>query len=317
MRKVLVTGVGGASGMYTAKILKESGYYVVGTDANGYAAGSVICDEFCIVSKASNKEDFITDINRLLERFGIDVVLPNVDEELPIFAEVGMKAIISNIDTVNTCIDKWKFYLSCRDVLVVPYTELISALPLVARFVSKVIVKPVYGRGSKNIYVFDDVYEVMSAKSAMRFGYGFIIQEYIDGKEITVDVLVGKSGDIIVAAPRYRVHTYGGVSQVGRTVLHDKVLEFSADLCRHFEFYGPINIQFMEDRKTKKLYLTEVNPRLSGGIGITHANGANLPLMAINEHFGDPYAIPKLKEDLVFRIFQEYKDENSYRDCRE
>ncbi len=315
VRRVLVTGVGGASGMYTAKILKESGYYVVGTDANGYAAGSVICDEFCVVSKASNRENFIIDINRLLERFDIDVVLPNVDEELPIFAEIGMKAIISNVDTVNTCIDKWKFYLSCRDVLIVPHTALMSAVPL-AEFVGKVIVKPVYGRGSKNIYTFDDVYEAMSAKSTMKFGYGFIIQEYIDGNEITVDVLVGKSGGIIVAAPRYRVHTYGGVSQVGRTVLHDKVLEFSADLCRHFEFYGPINIQFMEDRKTKKLYLTEVNPRLSGGIGITYANGANLPLMAISEHFGDHYTIPKLKEDLVFRIFQEYKDENSHRDDR-
>jgi GDP-D-mannose dehydratase len=52
-KRVLVTGVGGASGMYTAKILKETGYYVVGTDANGFAAGSVICDEFCVVSKAS------------------------------------------------------------------------------------------------------------------------------------------------------------------------------------------------------------------------------------------------------------------------
>ncbi len=150
-KRILVTGVGGASGMYTAKILKETGYYVVGTDANGFAAGSVICDEFCVVSKASNREDFVKDIKRLLERFEIDVVLPNVDEELIIFAEEDLKAIISNPSTIHTCINKWAFYLECRDDFLMPCTELVYKIDHNDRlkFDNKVIVKPITGRGGR------------------------------------------------------------------------------------------------------------------------------------------------------------------------
>lgn len=314
-KRVLVTGVGGASGMYTAKILKETGYYVVGTDANGFAAGSVICDEFCVVSKASNREDFVKDIKRLLERFEIDVVLPNVDEELQIFAEEGLKAIISNPDTIHTCINKWAFHLACRDHFLVPCTEAVYKVDYNDRlkFDNKVIVKPITGRGSKGIHIFDDITDVIKARRPMRFEYGSIMQEYIEGDEITVDTFINKNGNTFVV-PRYRIHTYGGVSQVGRTVNHTRAISTSNRICQYLGFYGPINIQFIEERYTKKLYLIEINPRLSGGIGITYANGANLPDMAIKDHFGESYTLPKLREGLVFRIFEEYKDESTNRD---
>lgn len=318
-KRVLVTGVGGASGMYTAKILKETGYYVVGTDANGFAAGSVICDEFCVVNKASNREDFVKDIKRLLDRFEIDVVLPNVDEELMIFAEEDLKAIISNPDTIYTCINKYMFYTALRDDFLLPYTELMSKVDFTKfdvvdnPFSPKVIVKPVYGRGSKNIYVFDNIHYAIIARSPMQFGYGYIVQKYIEGDEITVDTFINRSGNTYIA-PRYRIHTYGGVSQVGKTVYHSEAMKISHAICHHLKFYGPINIQFIEEKDTKKLYLTEINPRLSGGIGITYANGANLPDMAIKDHFGEFFPLPELREGLVFRIFEEYKDENTHRD---
>jgi carbamoylphosphate synthase large subunit len=314
-KKILVTGVGGASGMYTTKILKETGYYVVGTDANGFAAGSVLCDEFCVVNKASNRGDFVKDIRRLLERFEIDVVLPNVDEELMIFAEEDLKAIISSPDTIYTCINKYMFYTTLRDDFLLPHTELVSKVDYNDRlkFNNKVIVKPMYGRGSKNIYVFDDIKDVIYVKTPMSFNYGYIVQEYIEGYEITVDTFISKDGNVFIA-PRYRIHTYGGVSQVGRTVHHVKALKASRAICNHLDFYGPINIQFIEEKRTKKLYLTEINPRLSGGIGITYANGANIPDMAIQDHFGEGYLPTTLRYDLVFRIFEEHKDENTHRD---
>jgi carbamoylphosphate synthase large subunit len=104
------------------------------------------------------------------------------------------------------------------------------------------------------------------------------------------------------------------VSQVGKTVNHSEAINLSYEICHQLEFYGPINIQFIEEKNTKRLYLTEINPRLSGGIGITYTNGANLPDMAIKEHFGENYTMPKLREGLVFRVFEEYKDESTHRD---
>lgn len=309
-RRVLVTGVGGASGMYTAKILKESGYYVVGTDINGYAAGSVLCDEFCVVDKASNREYFVRDISRLIERFDIDVVLPNVDEELPVFSEEGLRAIISNKDAIYACVNKYMFYNTLQHMFQLPYTALVCRATW-DKFDGKVIVKPIYGRGSKDIYVFDNIRKVVLAEVPLDIRHGYIVQNFVEGKEITVDVLVGK-GSNFFAYPRYRLCTYGGVSQVGRTVLHKKVIEISHAVCDYLCLYGPVNIQFIEEVGTGELYLTEINPRLSGGIGITYANGANIPSMAISEHFGDPYEIPEVTEGVVFRVFEEYRDENPH-----
>jgi carbamoyl-phosphate synthase large subunit len=313
-KKILVTGVGGGSGMYTAKILKESGYYVVGTDANGFAAGSVLCDEFCVISKASNREDFVRDIKRLLERFEIDVVLPNVDEELIIFAEEGLKSIISSPDAVGICLDKFLFYNVLKSDFLMPHTSMVYNMEW-AEFSGKVIVKPTRGRGSKGIYVFDNIAKVDLVKFPLAINYGHIVQEYIEGKEITVDVLVGRENRAFIA-PRYRIGTYGGISQVGKTVYHDKAMKTSWEICGKLDFRGPINIQFIEEDGTKDLFLMEINPRLSGGIGITYANGANVPDMAIKEHFGEVYDLPELREDMIFRHFVEKRDEKGKnRDC--
>jgi len=312
-KKVLVTGVGGASGMYTAKILKESGYYVVGTDSNGFAAGSILCDEFCVVSKASNREDFVKDIKRLLERFSIDVVLPNVDEELIIFAEEGLKSIISTPTTINICLNKYLFYKELKDYVKMPKT--ILANHKFDGLDCKSIAKPTFGRGSRGIYIFPDYHSsTFYENSYYIFGNeSYIVQEYIEGKELTIDVLIGKENRIFVA-PRYRIGTYGGVSQVGQTAAHSKAIKISYEICQRMQFSGPINIQVIEEEKTKELYLLEINPRLSGGIGITYANGANIPDMAIKEYFGEFYSLPELKEDIIFRYFVEGRSENKNRD---
>jgi carbamoyl-phosphate synthase large subunit len=282
----------------------------VGVDADGFAAGSILCDEFCVVNKVSNREDFVKDIKRLLERFNIDVVLPNVDEELIIFAEEGLKSIISPPTTINICLNKYLFYKELKDHVKMPKTILASH-----KFDSldcKSIAKPTFGRGSRGIYIFPDYHSsTFYENSYYIFGNeNYIVQEYIEGKELTVDVLIGKE-DRIFIAPRYRIGTYGGVSQVGRTTIHNKTIKTSLGICRKLDFYGPINIQFIEEEKTKDLYLIEVNPRLSGGIGITYANGANIPEMAVRDFFGEPYAFPKLKEDIVFRYLVEGKDEKN------
>jgi carbamoyl-phosphate synthase large subunit len=145
----------------------------------------------------------------------------------------------------------------------------------------------------------------------MKIGYGFIVQEYIEGTEFTVDAFISKTGEHFIY-PRIRLCTYGGVSQVGRTTMDKEIIKVTKQIIEFLDFVGPINLQFI--KKNNIPYLIEINPRLSGGIGITYANGANLPDMAIKDHFGESYTLPKLREGLVFRIFEEYKDESTNRD---
>lgn len=317
--KVLVTGVGGASGLYTAKILKETGYYVLGVDANEYAAGKVLCDDFAVVPLAADRSAFIWAIRYLLGEYGIDIVLPNVDEELPIFAAKGLSSIISPPKTIECCLDKYKTYNAFLGKVPVPRTfiKLMGADNVVfpnvdeespifaAEGFGKIIVKPSRGRGSSGIHVFASFSDFLGCSPYLFRDGEFVVQDYIGGEEYTVDVLVGLNCKPYCIAPRKRLCTYGGVSQVGETVDSPRIVETVCNVCKVLKFYGPVNMQFIDTGET--IYLIEINPRLSGGIGITYANGANFPDLAIRYHFCGLAAVPNLKYDVVYRYFVEGK----------
>lgn len=307
-KRVMVTGVGGGSGMYTSRILKETGYEVVGIDSQGYAVGSIIVDNFCIVSPASNRIQFVRDVRRIQERFDVDIILPNVDDELMIFAEeFGRDAIISPSSTVDICLDKYATFKEYVGKVKVPATCLYQHEEDWFGFRGKVVAKPRRGRGSKGVYIFDTPSDASECRSLFR-GKDYVIQEFIDGHEYTVDVLsTAFNGNYIY--PRRRLIVSGGLSHVGWTQGDIKVIEATEKVLEALEFVGPINIQFIKN--DRGVYLIEINPRLSGGIGITYANGANLPDMAIKERFGDYYDTPKVKQDIVFRYLVEGKHEST------
>lgn len=316
-KNVLVTGVGGGSGAYTARILKASGYNVVGTDASGFAFGSVLCNHFCVVSCAADRNQFVRDIKRLMGRFEISVVLPNVDDELQAFADEFDRrdVIISPSPTISICLDKYLTYKEYVGKVKVPATCLMQHRDDWFGFIGGVVAKPRMGRGSKGVYTFDGPSEVAQCWPLFKNG-DYVVQEWINGDEYTVDCLVMLNGDHLVY-PRRRLRTHGGISQVGQLVMDKDIIEAARKVISRLEFRGPINIQFIKNQNG--VYLIEINPRLSGGIGITYAAGVNLPDLAIKAHFGEWESFgrfPDASDKIIFRYLVEETDESKNRDSR-
>lgn len=102
-----------------------------------------------------------------------------------------------------------------------------------------------------------------------------LLMEYLDGHEYSVDC-VGECGRLVCAVPRKKSLLAG----------HGQVIDLRADLLSatehlvaRFRLNGVFNVQFREGRDG--LRLLEINPRMSGGIGMACLAGPNLPYLAL------------------------------------
>jgi biotin carboxylase len=102
-----------------------------------------------------------------------------------------------------------------------------------------------------------------------------LLMEYLDGHEYSVDC-VGDNGRLVAAVARKKP------MQAGRGQLIDMrqdILDATAALAAEFGLNGCFNVQFREG--AGQLRLLEINPRMSGGIGMACVAGPNLPYIAL------------------------------------
>lgn len=314
MLTILSTGVGGASGMYTLKILRETtDFRLIACDASPYSSGILFGDSFHKIPFAKYKDQFMDCLESVVVKEGVDYIIPNVDEELALFAELNRiknaKVIISPLESVKNSLDKYKTYQILHEYVPCPKTFLLRDFSYQA---GEWIIKPRFGRGSKDIYrisskeTFDSLVSYLLSNG--HDNESLIIQEMLPGKEYTVDVICNNSGEALVLIPRERLLTSGGISAIGKTVKNHTLQEQAKEVLKRIPFLGPINIQFKDDH-TGNLKLMEINPRCSGGMSISFKSGLNIPLLAIKMVENEQISEQELQweETLVFRYYEDRK----------
>ena len=109
IKTVLVTGAGGGSGMSAIRLLKRtSSCSIIAADCNIDSPGFEFADKKLLIPRASSSS-FIDTIAFIVDQYNVDIVLPNVDEELPIFSKNTEKisnVFISPFETIQICDDK-------------------------------------------------------------------------------------------------------------------------------------------------------------------------------------------------------------------
>ena len=121
-----------------------------------------------------------------------------------------------------------------------------------------------------------------------------LLMEYLDGHEYSVDC-VGDNGRLVAAIARKKP------MQAGRGQLIDMrqdILDATAKLAADFGLNGCFNVQFREG--AGQLRLLEINPRMSGGIGMACVAGPNLPYIALCG-FADGFdkvAVPAVRDGI-------------------
>lgn len=260
--KILISA---ANGVVMRSLIGElrKNFYVVGIDNNSQGDAKKYCDEF-FNSPNGNNNKFFSFLKKMEKK--VDFIFLYVDEELrtinkqKIPTKLQNKLILSDKNTLNTCLNKKKFYEFCsKNKINFPSNS----------YSKKMIAKPIFGRGSMNIYMLKNKFEYNFFKR----NKNYIVQKFIEGKEYTIDCLFDSNGKLIFGLPRLRI-VHKGVSIIGKIVKDSKIITFVTLISKKLKFYGPINIQVIKD-KNNKIWILEINPRLSGSIEFSIKAGFN------------------------------------------
>ena len=251
---------------------------VITTDINPLSPALYFGDRHHIVPLTTDRH-YIPIIESICDVEDINLVIPTIDDELPIFGKVrsrfeslGIAVAISKEETGLICNDKYRTYEFCRtNGIRTPETTLADQVD-VAKVRYPAIVKPRFGRGSVNVFTVNNEDQL---RLFLSYVPDAILQEYVGGVEFTVDVLSDFNAQVISVVPRERLVIRAGVSDKGVTRKNADVMAFAASIARQLEIVGAANIQCKWDGDT--ITLIEVNPRFSGGIPLTLAAGADFP----------------------------------------
>ena len=288
---VLVTGAGGAAGIAIIRSLLARGdVRVVAADMDRLASGLYLVPAADrVLVPAGLAPDFATAVHHWCEHFGVDVLFPTVDVELPVlaarrteFERRGTRLASPSLATLDVCLDKAALARRCEGVLPVPRTETLSPAAAQGR-TFPVIVKPRRGAGSRGIELIGSAQELI----ALGTDEDRLVQDYLPGDEFSVDVLAGLDGEVIAAVPRSRLRVDSGISVAGAT-FHDAELEAAARaVARAIDLTTMANVQLRRDAHGRAALL-EVNPRFPGAMPLTVAAGVDMPSLTLDLVLGRP-----------------------------
>lgn len=309
-----VTSAGSAPAVAVIKALKqqkELDFKIISFDMDRLSSGFYLGDKSHLVP-SSQESSFIDSVLRICQKEKISVLIPIIDEELLIFAKNqerfqknGIKLIVNNKETVELAKDKFSSYKFClQNDILVPRTALIDEVEKIRRMRFPLIIKPLKGRGSLDTYRVEGREELFYLRNKLSGLY--IVQEFIEGREYTVDIVASPAGEILLVVPRERMVTKAGMSYKGRTVSNARLSTMAKRVAEKFGINGPANIQFKI--KEEKIYLIEVNPKFAAGLPLTVASGVNIPLVLIKLALGFKVAKSELRYKTDFYMLRYWNE---------
>ncbi len=272
---VLITGAGGPAGIAVIRALAAAETPTIGVDADGGAVGLRLADQQAVIPRADT-EGYGPSLVEVAKTKGATALICTVAEEMAAvgvaaqaLAGAGVALWLPTNEAVKACIDKWEFAKRADEAdVMIPATGLGTAEGVPGPW----IVKPRFGRGSRDVLPVDDLDELSWALGRVPDP---IVQTRVCGREFTVDALVDRDGVLRVAVPRFRVETRGGISTRGITFRNPDVEDGVERLLKCVGLRGVANVQGFVTPQDAVVFI-EINPRFSGGLPLSLAAGADL-----------------------------------------
>lgn len=255
------------------------GLQVFAADMDPLAPAVHLADKAFRVPRVTDPA-YVPTLLSLVEAHDIQLVVPTIDTELAILARHaedfqvrGAHALISSREFVEICGDKWlTFSAFQREAIAVPDSWLPNALP--RDLPEALFLKPRDGSASAHTYACSR----LEFPRILPIVPNAIVQERLQGEEVTIDALLDFEGSPLHYVPRTRIRTLGGESIQGVTLSSpdlDPWIESVLKTCGRLGATGPITLQCF--RTSRGPVLTEINPRFGGGFPLARAAGGDYP----------------------------------------
>lgn len=313
-KKLLITGAGGPAGIAVINELNRLGHTTLACDANPLGAGLYLADFSNTVPKFDAPEypELLVD---LAVSQGVDGVISTITEELSVLTRPESLRLLDDAkieywfppkSSVDICMDKREF----ADVteaagMPVPLTGWGSVEQALEKVPGPWIIKPCFGRGSRDVFAVDTAEEVQEIWPRVPLP---ILQTRLQGEEFTLDALTFRDGQLAGGVPRFRLETKAGISTVGQTFESDELMAQTQRLLTAIGHCGPANVQGFIDLESGDFGFVEVNPRFSGALPLSLGAGSDLVGQFVSGMFTgevDQAALVCKPGTTMIRYFQE------------
>jgi carbamoyl-phosphate synthase large subunit len=257
--------------------------YVYGADCDPTAPALYAADRSFLVPRVTEK-DYIPFLLDKCKKENIKLIVPLIDPELLIlarerenFLERGIIPLVSSYETVRIGYDKLlthKFLVA--NFLPSPKTFAFKEELSEDELDFPLIIKPRFGSASIGVQKCEDYQDVLFYSRKISEP---ILQEFLQGDEITIDVLCDFEGNPLSIVQRKRIKVRAGEVERGITIKNYELLSLALELVKKLNPLGVINIQCFST--SKGFFFTEINPRFGGGYPLAHFAGANFPKLLI------------------------------------
>ncbi|RNA61661.1 ATP-grasp domain-containing protein [Chryseobacterium nematophagum] len=315
--KILMTGVGGPAAICAYKALKDKGYEFFMADMDPLATGLYFVESSKrFVIPGGITPEFNKTILKLCEQQKIDILIPTVDVELiPImdikesFDQINCHIISCSKEVLHTTLDKLKLMEKCGEKIALPQFQSLEEYIINPTIHSnKLVFKPRSGSGSRGVIITSNPEPEILEKLK---GGNYMVQEFIEGTEYSVDVMVNENGLIGAAVVRERLKIDSGVVIASKTIKNERIQEYCIKIAQTVGITYSANIQVIVD-STGNPYLIEINPRFSGGLSLVIESGPNIPAMCVEHALsGKPVQTLDYKELTMVRYYEEIFMPNS------
>ena len=250
---------------------------VVAGDCSETAPAIYFADRKAILPRI-NEDNYVDEIINVCKREGIRLVIPTIDTDLLLLSEEreriesesGAVVLISSTEVISICRDKintQKFLEENGFKIPKMYSE--EELNSV-NLQFPLFIKPKSGSSSINTFKVNNLEELTTYRALIN---GPIVQDFMEGKEFTVDVFLDFEGNLITVVPRLRMATRSGEISKGKIVKDREIIEDIKRLVEVLKPIGHITVQLM--KTNKGIEYIEINPRFGGGAPMSIQSGAD------------------------------------------
>ena len=263
--------------------------HIIAVDIDSLAPGLQVADKHYMVPRLTSP-DYIPTLIAICHQESVHLIFPLIDPDVLVLADhrseieaTGAKLAVVPLKAAKIAGDKWLTTQFFKHLgLSVPQSWLPDQVD-VHRINYPVFIKPRDGSAAK--YTFR-----VNSASELTFFLDYvpnpIVQEYLDGPEITNDVVCDLDGEILAVVSRQRLEVRWGEVAKGVTVYDRSIVDACYKIARALPAIGPITVQCM--LKDGAPHFTEINARLGGGVPLGIAAGADSPRWLLARVAGIP-----------------------------
>lgn len=226
------------------------------------------------------EENFLDELNKLIEKESVDLILPTHDTVLVYMArnldKIRTRVAVPGLWQAEVCRSKKKIYELFREYDFNPAVfnspDDIAAYPIYAKLDE--------GQGSKGAFVVHNRQQLEDLPDPDNY----VLMELLPGEELTIDCFTDRHGKILFMGPRSRKRVFDGVSVNSASVeLTPEIEAIGKTVSDTIGIRGAWYFQLKKD-VAGRFKLLEASVKVAGNMNVFRGIGVNFPLLMVYDY---------------------------------